>query len=254
MCYQVVNVGDSISSDDSQDSISEENSDTNDRENSTTSSSNFRDRYIWQRHSSGIASKLMNKMGYGGLGLGKEENGITEPIVSEPRGLGEPKEKRQTICILSDSILNRLDEKRLSNENFNVKTQYHGGCTVQCMYSHLPWAFQHLPNHIILHVGTNDCSRKTSDEVIKELLNMKICIKKVLPACKIWFSLPTVRTDSSGSNVIIRNLNKKLKKLCDTLLENSNINEQDLSKKGLHLNERGNKKMAGNIIALIKRL
>ena len=34
----------------------------------------------------------------------------------------------------------------------------------------------------------------------------------------------------------------------------SNINEQDLSKKGLHLNERGNKKMAGNIIALIKRL
>ena len=37
------------------------------------------------------------------------------------------------------------------------------------------------------------------------------------------------------------------------LLDNSNIIEYDLGKKGLHFNRHGTKKMAGNIISLIKR-
>ena len=39
------------------------------------------DKFTWEKHSSGFASKMLNKMGYkDGKGLGKEENGIKEPI------------------------------------------------------------------------------------------------------------------------------------------------------------------------------
>ena len=44
-----------------------------------------------------------------------------------------------------------------------------------------------------------------------------------------------------------------MKKLSDMLLVNDNINENDIGKKGLHLNGQGTRKMAGNIILLIKR-
>ena len=221
----------------------------------------YSDKFKWEQYSTGIASKILDKMGFKGKGLGKCEDGITEPITIDSSVRFQTtttKEDanitRSTICILSDSMLNTLDDKRMSNKNCNVKIQCHGGCTVQCMYSHLPWAVKQTPDHIILHIGTNDCTRKTSDEVIKEILTLKEHIKMLLPSCKIWTSLPTMRTDSTRPNVIIKNLNVKMRKLTCKLIDNSNINEHDLGRKGLHLNGQGTRKIASNILSLIKRL
>lgn len=219
----------------------------------------YANQFVWERHSSGIASKLLNKMGYRGQGLGKDENGMKEVININPSNkfkaaetnLNEEKNRRK-ICILSDSMLNRLDGKRLSNDYVDVRLSCHGGCTLKCLYTHLPWAFSLQPEHIIINVGTNDCAKKTSDEVLKELFDVKVYIQKVLPSCKIWFSLPLVRTDNKTANAIIRNLNVKMMKRSDMLLDNSNINERHLSRKGLHLNDHGTKLMAKNIISHIK--
>ena len=46
------------------------------------------ERFAWEKHSSGIAMKIMIKMGYKGKGLGKTENGITETIKIKPRKIG----------------------------------------------------------------------------------------------------------------------------------------------------------------------
>ena len=85
-------------------------------------------------------------------------------------------------------------------------------------------------------------------------MNIKEYIGKALPGCKTWFSLPTIRTDSTKANTIIRNLKVKMLKKTYMLLDNYNIEELDIGKRGLHFNGSGNKKMASNIISLIKRL
>lgn len=234
---------------------------TNDADNMSRADGKFKfaNQFTWERHSSGIASKLLDKMGYRGEGLGKYENGMKEAIDAKPANKFKTEEKksnedtnRKKICILSGSMLNRLDGKRLSNDHVDVRIRCHGGCTIKCLYTHLPWAFALQPEHIIIHVGTNDCAKKTSDEVLKELFDVRIYIQKVLPSCKIWFSLPLVRTDDKRANIIIRHLNIKMMKLCDMVLDNSNIKECHLSRKGLHLNDHGTKLMARNIISHIK--
>ena len=95
----------------------------------------------------------------------------------------------------------------------------------------------------------------TSDEVLSELNTLVSYIKNVLPATTVIISLPTVRTDNVRTSKIQNNFTFKLRRLLYyPFLDNSNIKASDLGKKGLHFNERGNRKMAGNILSLIKRI
>ena len=135
-----------------------------------------------------------------------------------------------------------------------MKVICHGGCTIECMYTHVPSALQFKPKYIVLNVSTNDSVWKTSDEILRELSNLKMHIENALPSCEVIISLPTVRTDDKKANQILRNLIMKLKRSEHRLLDNSNIKAYHLDKKGLHLNNYGTRKIASNIISLIKRL
>ena len=122
------------------------------------------------------------------------------------------------------------------------------------MYTHLVPVINSKPDVILLHVGTNDCATKTSDEVLGEIIKLEEHLRVVCPQSLLILSLPTIRTDFNRANVIIKNLNVKIKNLGYMHMDNENINELDLGKKGLHFNKHGTKKMASNIISLIKRL
>ena len=221
----------------------------------------YSERYKWEKHSSGVASRILNKMGFSGKGLGKTENGITEPITTDNMGtfnksktIKDEGTKRKLLYVLSSSMLNQMDGERLSNNDVEVRVQCHGGCTIRCLYSHLPNVISSKPEFILLHIGSNDCSSKTSDEVLNEMKKLLHHLKLLLPFCIIILSLPLVRADNKTAAAVQKNLNVKIRKLFYPFLDNSNITHDHLGKKGLHLNGHGTKKMARNIICLIKRL
>ena len=216
----------------------------------------FAHKITWEKHSSGLASKILNKMGYkDGKRLGKEENGIKEPIeIAKTINRKKNNDKCKLMYILSDSMLKEIDPKRLGNERLVVKKFTHGGCKIKCMYQHLPKILKENPDFILLHVATNNCVDMPSDEIIKELGQLKIFILRSLPSCKTYFSLPTIRTDNRTANTIIRNLNLKLKKMNHFIMDNSNILVRHIGRKGLHFNIHGVRKMASNIISFIQYL
>ena len=184
-----------------------------------------RDKFNWEMYSNGFASKMINEMRYKGKGLGKSENGITEPIEIEKKHRfnyeNENYQSNKTVCILSDSILNQIDGKRLCNTK-DITIMCHGGCTTKCMFSHLPDAFKLNPKYIILHIVTND-KKKTSDVILRELEKLKKYIEKKLPSCNVIISLPTIRTDNNKANAIITKLNYKLNRSGHRFMNNSNI-------------------------------
>ena len=183
------------------------------------------ERYAWQMHSSGASTRMMQNMGYKGEGLGKSENGIKEPISSKPHELDKGDAK--LLYILSSSMLNQMDENRLSKGNMKVKVRCHGGCTVKCAYTHLPEMFRAKPDYLLLHIGSNDCTSKTSDEVLNEIKQLIKYILKTLPCVTILLSLPIVRADNARASVIQKNLKLKMKRLYYPCLEHSNVDLTD---------------------------
>ena len=213
--------------------------------------------FTWEKHSNGFANKVMKKMGYyKGKGLGKAEDGITEAITisdTRPANVFKSEKQKKLVYIASDSILNQMDEKLLSKK-YDVKVNSYGGCTIAGMYQHLPKMFALKPAYILLHVATNDCTNKTSCEILKELRDLFDHIQEQLPDSEIIISLPIVRRDNAAANQIVKNLCLKIKKLNYKFLDNSNLTFSHLGQKGLHLSNHGTKKMALNIISLIKHL
>ena len=122
------------------------------------------------------------------------------------------------------------------------------------MYSYLTPLLKKEPSVVLLHIGSNDASSKTSEVILTELLQLKHHIESCLPSCRVIISHPTLRLDNAKAGLTITNLVKKLNGLNIPCMVNSNIKFNHLSRKGHHLNDYGIKRMAMNIISLIRHL
>ena len=111
-----------------------------------------------------------------------------------------------------------------------------------------------ISDSMLNQIGGNNCVNSTSDEILRDLGQLKIFIQKALSSCKIYYSLPTTRLDNNMSNQIRRNLITKVRQLNYLVMDNSNINEHHLSNKSLHFNPHSVRKMASNIISFMKHL
>lgn len=160
---------------------------------------------------------------------------------------------KNTVLIMSDSMMNQLEGPRLSKD-FNVKVKAIGGCTIERMFSEINPMLKKEPDYIILNVGTNDSQRKSADQIVNELMKLKSYILNILPKCVVILSKPMMRTDIPNANLTIRYVNSKLNNLGILLLDNDNICEHHLGKKGHHLNKHGTSRLALNIISLLRQL
>lgn len=158
-----------------------------------------------------------------------------------------------TCLIVGDSILNNVDEKKLSKGNVTVKVRSFPGSTVEDMYYYIEPLLRKGPSQIILHVSTNDAPYKSSDDILSSILLLKAFISNQLPKANIIISQPTIRYDNSLAKVTIRSLNAKLQQLKIMMVNNSNIDVDQLSKKGLHLNKWGTSRLAMNFLSIIRQ-
>ena len=150
-------------------------------------------------------------------------------------------------------MLNNLDEEKLSKENRCVKVRAFPGSRINDIFSHIGPLLEKSPSRIIVHVGTNDAVESTSDEMMAKILDLRSYILDILGNVPVIISQPIFRSDNGKANCAIRNLNNKLGDLKIPLLDNSNIEEKHLGKKGLHLNSWGVSRLAMNCISLLRK-
>ena len=166
--------------------------------------------------------------------------------------------KPKSTYIVGDSILNNVNEKLLSNKKRLVKVYSLSGATTDDLKEFLKPLAHTKPGRIILHCGTNDLRDKSTDEVIKNLVDLRLMIQGVSPDTKVIFSSLTLRLDSDESKSKVVKVNAQLKSICEheniELVDNSNITKRGLGVEGLHLNMSGTARLALNFKSVLTKV
>ena len=120
------------------------------------------------------------------------------------------------------------------------------GARVRCMQDYVQPTLRQNPDHIILHVGTNDLP---TDKVAELIVELAMSLKS--DSTSVAISNITVRTDKHKNKV--RQTNKHLKTLCmERNIELiSTITEKHLNGSRLHLNKRGTVILSNNFTEAI---
>ena len=160
-----------------------------------------------------------------------------------------------TILITGVSMINQLDEQRLSNSvNGCIKVRSFPGANIENMYNYLSPLLENEPKVIVLHNGTNDVVMKSSDIILNEISKLKLHFESKLSGANVIISCPAMRIDNCKARLTIKHLISKIKHMKVKYMLNNNISENCLGRKGLHLNPRGTGRLVVNLISLIRKL
>ena len=109
----------------------------------------------------------------------------------------------ETVLLAGDSILNNINQDKLSKK-YNIKRVAFPGTCIDEMASQLTLLLAKKPRYILLHVDTNvhGCPRKLAD-VLKDLVQLRVHIEKCLPTACVILCCPTISTDDVkyGTNI-----------------------------------------------------
>ena len=108
-------------------------------------------------------------------------------------------------------------------------------------------------SHIIVHAGTNGAYHSTSREVLNKLLNFKLLIQEKFPDCNVFISTSTQCSDKGKATLTVYQLTNHLLRLNIDIGDNRNIINKHFSRRGLHLNESGSRRLAINFVERIKK-
>lgn len=222
----------------------------------------------WELYSTGFGSKILNKLGYNGGGLGKNENGIVKPI-SISSGMKHfsldnttTNKKRRvnnnvhcwpkgTTLITGSSIIMGIEESRL--RKYKAKVRPFPGACIDDLYDYLEPLLKKKPTNMILQIGSNDATFKSASQILNEIINLKVYIEHMVPGITIYLSSPVVRFDNKTANSTLRELGMLFENF-NNIIFNDNIDSSCIGKKGLHLNPRGSGRLAINFISVMRRL
>ena len=89
-----------------------------------------------------------------------------------------------TCVVIGDSMVAGIDQPKMSSKRL-VKLRPFSGATCYDMYHYLVPTLERKPNHVILHVGTNDVAHNEGSEINDKLLELKSFITEHLPTTHI---------------------------------------------------------------------
>ena len=169
------------------------------------------------------------------------------------------KKTRKRIAIIGDSMLNGIYEEGMQKDH-NVKIKPHSGATTRDIVDYLKPVTRKKPDGIIIHAGTNDLTSKDQIDTEKNFNTMIEDVKRDSPETVIVLSTAVMRKDKQAvdKKVSVSELNRKIKEIAKaqniSVIDNSNLDVSCLSRKKLHLNEKGNSYLAMNFINFLEGL
>ena len=134
-----------------------------------------------------------------------------------------------------------------------TKVRTFPGATISDMKVFAVPLLKRKPDMVIVHVGTNDALHFTSDEVFKNMTELRFLIQKMVPSAKINISSPILLVDKANSDIN----NKKFLSLLNSTdwdwIHHKSIDESHLNEYGLHINRTGSINLAKNLISGIRK-
>ena len=161
------------------------------------------------------------------LGKGKDKyNNVNKSDTAE-----------KNVVILGDSIVKHVNGWEIAKKlpNCKVYAKSFSGAKVRCMKDYLKPSLRQNPDHVVLHVGTNDLDSDKDPELIaKSIVDLASTVKK--DTCEVTISNIVVRNDKFKKKAVLcvqRNI---------LLIDHAKtIKPQHLNKSKLHLNVKGSK-------------
>ena len=154
---------------------------------------------------------------------------------------------KNTILIAGDSMINGINEKRISTNFKSVKVRCFSGATIDDMYFNLIPLLRKKPAALVLHVGTNNSSNETSFQIYDKLLNLVHFVKENNPNFHVVLPSPIDRLDDVKATLTIYYQTPHLTLLMIAILDIYWF----LGMHGLHLNDHGVGKLA---LGFVKRI
>ena len=185
--------------------------------------------------------------------LVKNKRNINLDLPQKENLKNENKNQSNSI-ICGDSILNGVDGDGISTKKNRTIVRCFPGATSDDMKDFVKPLAKKKPDKMILHVGTNDIFKEIN--TIENLSIILAEIRKESPNTEIFVSNLCIRQDKPNVSKYINDLNNRLKHFCDlNNIENishENIDSTCLSKRKLHLNQKGTKRLALNFKEFIE--
>ena len=141
-------------------------------------------------------------------------------------------------------MLNGIHEKGLS-KNHTVKINNFSGGASETVLENIDETLKSKPD-LIVHVGTNDLTNGIN--LLNQAKKIVKQVKKASQNTKIVFSGIITRKDRKNIDKKVSEVNSYLKNYCSqkniNFIDNSNLKEEHLGQKKLHLNKKGNSILA----------
>ena len=99
-----------------------------------------------------------------------------------------------------------------------------------------------------MHVGINNVVEDTPEDIYKDLISLKAKMEDRIPSCQVVISCLIRRSDNVKANKTAEKVNNFLKLAKLKFIDNTNIADKHLGRRGLHLNQNGNIIFAKNLL------